>query len=223
MIKRRGSTFVEVLFTMILMIGVMGAVITLYIFVVSRSTDVISRYSATDRMRNVFDSIVDTGQSSLSCTVENLGSLQAIKCIVPADGVDSDQDGILDKYRITNVHKFFGEYQNKGARIWYYPADITGTPGTWGKYWFKAVISNDNAITTGDIDRRWSFATTTRPKNYIEGSVWFAANPSSRSMQMGVNFDTNSNRAETDINMQGSKKLVAKNNLGRLFFMRGTL
>jgi hypothetical protein len=93
---------------------------------------------------------------------------------MPADGVDRDQDGMIDQYLPYGTDKLGREAFRPGKIIWFYRADNTGDPLKTGNYWFKAVCDHKGRPTLADIDRQWSFWNNDLPRVFLQGSVTFA-------------------------------------------------
>ena len=178
--KLRGATLIEVTLTLTLTALIIGVATTLYAFIASRTADSVNRFSTLQSCAFLTKEIGSAVSNSISVTTKSLGTVTALVCEVPADGVDRDQDGTMEVYNPSGTDKLRRETYTSGKRIWFYSANQTGTPGTTGFYWFKAVRSDTATPTLSDVDTKWSFWNATVPKVFIPGTVTFAPVPALR-------------------------------------------
>jgi hypothetical protein len=173
-IRLRGATLIEVTLTLTLTALIIGVATTLYAFIASRTADSVNRFSTLQSCAFLTKEIGSAVSNSISVSTKSLGTVTALVCEVPADGVDRDQDGTMEIYNPSGTDRLGRETYTSGKRIWFYSANQTGTPGTTGFYWFKAIRSDDATPTISDVDTKWSFWNATVPKVFIPGSVTFA-------------------------------------------------
>lgn len=171
--RLRGATLIEVTLTLTLTALIIGVATTLYAFIASRTADSVNRFSTLQSCAFLTKEIGSAVSNSISVTTKSLGTVTALVCEVPADGVDRDQDGTMEIYNPSGTDKLRRETYTPGKRIWFYSANQTGTPGTTGFYWFKAVRSDAATPTLSDVDAKWSFWNATVPKVFIPGTVTF--------------------------------------------------
>ena len=171
--RRRGVTLIEVTLTLALTALVIGVATTLYAFIASRTADSVNRFSTLQSCAFLTKEIGSAVSNSISVTTKSLGTVTALVCEVPADGMDRDHDGTMEYYNPSGTDRLRREAYTSGKRIWFYSADQTGTPGTTGFYWFKAVRNDTATPTISDVDTQWSFWNTTVPKVFVPGSVVF--------------------------------------------------
>lgn len=193
--RTKGTTLVELLFTMTLVVSTIGATVTLYAFVAIRSGDAITQYNVYQQTNDLMKVMSDTASNAISCQSVALGSVTALKCTMPDSGTDTDKDGIIDIYQPTGVYKTLQEYYSPGKRIWYFPSTSPAVVGSIGTFWYRAVRSDDTVITADDIDKKWSYTTGTTPRIYIPGTITFAHDASNlySTIQITINQDTNPN------------------------------
>jgi hypothetical protein len=178
--RLRGATLIEVTLTLTLTALIIGVATTLYAFIASRTADSVNRFSTLQSCAFLTKEIGSAVSNAISVTTKSLGTVTALVCEVPADGVDRDQDGTMEIYNPSGTDRLGRETYTSGKRIWFYSANQTGAPGTTGFYWFKAIRSDDATPTISDVDTKWSFWNATVPKVFIPGSVTFAPESSLR-------------------------------------------
>ncbi len=220
--RTKGTTLVELLFTMTLVVSTIGATVTLYAFVAIRSGDAITQYNVYQQTNDLMKVMSDTASNAISCQSVTLGSVTALKCTMPDSGTDTDKDGIIDIYQPTGVYKTLQEYYSPGKRIWYFPSTKPVAVGSIGGFWYRAVRSDDTIITADDIDKKWSYTTGTTPRIYIPGTVTFAHDASNlySTIQISINADTNPNGQVKDYSGNLGIKMPAVS-LQKTCFWRG--
>lgn len=206
---------------MSLMVIALGAVLGLYFFVVTKTGDAVTQYNVYQQSNDLMKAIDSTASNAISCQNVTLGSVTALKCTMPDSGTDTDNDGIIDKYRPTGVLKTLQEYYSPGKRIWYFPSTKPVSVGTVGSFWYRAVRSNDTTITATDIDSRWSYVNGTTPRIYIPGTVTFTQNATglSTNVQIAINRDAKPNADVAGFSENLAIKLPPIT-LSRLFYWR---
>lgn len=195
--KARGATLVEMVFTLSLTAIVVMSTTLLYSFVAIRSGDSVTKYNVYQQSKDLMGAISESASNAISCSNVAIGSVIALKCVVPSTGTDRDRDGIIDRYEPAGVYKTLKEYYSPGKRIWYFPSTNPAAVGTAGKFWYRAVRNDDTTITSGDIDAKWSYLTGTTPRCYIPGGVTFAqsATTLSTTVQISIEPTTRTNSA----------------------------
>ena len=169
----RGSTMIEMIMTMSLMVVVIGTTVTLYAFVVARAGDSVTKYNTYQQSKDLVTAFSDVASNAISCTNVTIGSVTALKCTVPNAGTDRDGDGIYESYNPAGVYKTLKEYYTPGKRIWFIPSTSPFSLGTAGKFWYRGYRSDDSNLQADNIDSKWSYVTGTTPRIYIPGTVTF--------------------------------------------------
>lgn len=210
---------IEMIFTMSLMVAVIGSTVTLYAFVAIRTGDSVTKYNTYQQTKDLMSAFSDVACNAISCTNVTLGSVTALRCTMPADGTDRDGDGILDLYKPSGVYKTLKEYYSPGKRIWFFPSSRPFSVGATGKYWYRATRNDDANIGAGDVDTKWSYVNGTTPRIYIPGTVTFAHNDVnlSTSIQIVIDSSTNPNLSVKGFSGNLGNKLPAIT-LSRRFF-----
>ncbi|MEI7986314.1 MAG: type II secretion system protein [Armatimonadota bacterium] len=221
MSKVRGATIIEMIFTMSLMVAVIGSTVTLYAFVAIRAGDSVTKYNTYQQTKDLMLAISDVTSNAMSCSNVTIGSVTALKCKMPNDGTDRDGDGIIDQYKPSGINKLLKETYTAGKRIWFIPSTKPFSLGTTGKYWYRAMRTDDSNIVIGDIDANWSYLTGSTPKIYIPGTVTFSHNASNLSTNVQIAIDTsiNPNSAVQGFSGNLGNKIPAIT-LSRRFFWR---
>jgi hypothetical protein len=203
------------------MVIALGAVLGLYFFVVTKTGDAVTQYNVYQQSNDLMKAIESTASNAISCQNVTLGSVTALKCTMPDSGTDTDNDGIIDKYRPTGVLKTLQEYYSPGKRVWYFPSTKPVSVGTAGSFWYRAVIASDATITSSNVDSRWSYVNGTTPRIYIPGTVTFSQNTSglSTTVQISINPNAKPNADVTGYSENLGIKLPAVT-LNRLFYWR---
>jgi len=116
--KKRGSTMVELLVTISITGFVVGAVATLFGFSSVRLSDTYGSAMVQDQVTDVADSIEATIRNAITCEVANSGA--TLKCVMPLNGIDTDEDGVNDTYYPDKIDsKGTGQY-SEGNIVWFY-------------------------------------------------------------------------------------------------------
>jgi type II secretory pathway pseudopilin PulG len=191
--RQRGATLIEMMFTMSLMVAVIGSTVTLYAFVAIRTGDSVTKYNTYQQTKDLMMAFSDVASDAISCTNVTLGSVTAIKCTMPNDGTDRDGDGIFEQYSPSSVNKLLKESYTAGKRIWFFPSSRPYTVGTAGKYWYRATRNDDLNIVAADVDTKWSYINGTTPRIYIPGTVTFTHNTANLSTNIQIAIDTGIN------------------------------
>ncbi|HLO98315.1 MAG TPA: hypothetical protein VK171_06945 [Fimbriimonas sp.] len=165
---KRGATLVEVIFTLSLASTVLASIATLTSYVLIRTGDSVTQFNTINDATSVVDAIANTATNAMVCATVPVGSVNAIKCTMPEDGTDVDGDGILDSYLPDKVYKSLQETYVAGKRVWYFPSTKPAAIGTPGRYWYRAIKSNDATPISSDIDAKW----TLTPR-YVAGGIRF--------------------------------------------------
>ncbi len=180
--RRSGFTLVELMFVTAITAVIVGALAGLFVFVGARASQAMASNGVLLQSQSLANELDAAISQSNGCQAITLGSLNAIRCTQPADGVDRDGDGIADSFLTDNVGPLGREAYGSGRRVWFYMSDSTGDPsrnptGSMDGYLYRAYRNDDNAPTVADIDRKFSFYYDTG------GYKWNLVN--------GVQFSTN--------------------------------
>ncbi len=221
MFRIRGATLIEMIFTMSLMVAVIGSTITLYAFVAIRAGDSVTKYNTYQQTKDLMLAISDVTSNAITCTNVTIGTATALKCTMPNAGTDRDGDGIFEEYKPSGVSKLLKEEYTAGKRIWFIPSTRPFSLGTTGKYWYRAIRTDDLDIVLGAIDTNWSYLTGTTPRIYIPGTVTFTHNTAnlSTNVQIAIDTSTNPNSAVKGFSGNLGNKIPAIT-LSRRFFWR---
>ncbi|MBI1334821.1 MAG: hypothetical protein GC165_18295 [Armatimonadetes bacterium] len=190
--RKRGTTLVEMLFTMTLMVVTMGAAVTLYAFVAARTGDSITQYNVFQQTNGLMKSMAKTASNAIKCESITLGSVTALKCTMPDSGTDYDNDGIIDEYQPTGVYKTLRAYYSPGKRIWYFPSTNPIRVGNVGSFWYRGIVTDDTTVTSSNVDKAWTYPVGTKAGIYIPGSVTFTQDATNLATTITIKTDTTS-------------------------------
>ncbi len=162
--KCSGMTLIELVLATALSALIIGAVASLYAFVVIRSGGSGAHSALLLQSRRVLQDITDTVRNSVNCQVVTAGGNTGLKCILPVRAVDLDGDGVADRYD-PNIVTGFGipRYGTTGARVWFYRASASGNFTSPGNILYRAVRFDDALPTGTDVDKKWTYYYSTGP------------------------------------------------------------
>jgi prepilin-type N-terminal cleavage/methylation domain-containing protein len=182
MTSRRGFTLVEVLMSSILASLIVAATGGLMVFASKRAQHAYSENAVVTQVMQLSNELQSTISQSVGCTTQTNSFGTALKCTMPATGVDTDQDGKLDTWSASGVSSAGTEKYKTGIRVWYYwangTADYTSTSTATKPQFFKAYRNDDASPTSADIDTRFSrlYATTGTRWNLVD-TLSFSVSP----------------------------------------------
>ncbi|MBV6457214.1 MAG: hypothetical protein HONBIEJF_00321 [Fimbriimonadaceae bacterium] len=109
---------VEVLVTIAITGFVVGATASLFGFSSVRLSDTYGSAMLQDQINDVADDIEATIRNAILCESANGGA--TLKCVMPLNGVDSDEDGSLDTYYPDKVDARGNGQYSEGNIVWFY-------------------------------------------------------------------------------------------------------
>ena len=186
---RRGVTLAELLVTMSIMVVAISTTVLLYSFVVIRSGDTVTQYNTFQQTNDLMKEISITASNAISCSNVTIGSVTALKCVMPTAGVDRDNNGINEIYYSSGVYKTLKEYYTPGKRIWFIPSTKPFSLGTSGKFWYKATRTDDSNMAADNVDAKWSYVNGTTPRIYIPGTVTISQNSTNLTTWVTITLD----------------------------------
>ena len=219
MSTRRGATLIEMTLAVVLTALIVGSATLLYSFIAIRTADAVSRFSTLQSCTTLSSAIRSVAMTAVKVESKNLGGRAALVCTIPKEGVDRNGDGVQDYPQPDSTNKLLRESYEPDERIWFYPANATGTPGTSGNFWFMAIRTDDSNPTVTNINSDWSFWQAGQPKVSISGTVTFSVIAASR--LVGVRFQTTSSEAE-DGGLATSRR-PARLDIRHRFYWRGAM
>jgi Tfp pilus assembly protein PilE len=156
--KRRGLTLVEVLITATVTAVLVVALVGLYGFVMVRTMHSYARGNAMLQAEAVASELTSTITNSMNCEVAVVSGVRALKCTLPANGIDKNGDNVTDEYFLTRVRALSIEEFTQGPRVWYYFGDPDKDIGSGGRTILcKAIRNDDQPPTSADVVRQWVF------------------------------------------------------------------
>lgn len=208
---------IEMMLAVVLTSLIVGSATTLYSFIAIRTADAVSRFSALQSCTTLSSAMRTAAMTAVNVQSKNLGGRTALVCTIPQDGVDRDRDGLQDYPQADATDKMLRESYTGNKRIWFYPANAAGTPGSTGNYWFMAIRTDDVDPTIADINRDWSFARRSEPSVSIPGTITFAVVSSLRLARVRIQLTG----TETTDGGLASSRVPARIDLNHRFYWRG--
>lgn len=182
----RGVTIIEMTLTLVLTAIIVAAATTLYSFIAIRTADAVTRYTVLQNCTRLSKAIEEASRFATKAETKTIDGKTFLVITVPDSGVDRDGDGEFEIYAPSKVNKLLRETFSPGRRIWFYRSNGTGSIDGTGVFWFKAERTDDENITSSDIDRRWSFWSSGNPKTQIPGTVTFSIYPATFSHRVTI-------------------------------------
>jgi prepilin-type N-terminal cleavage/methylation domain-containing protein len=158
--KQRGFTLVEMMFATMLTGILVGALVTLFVFVSNRAQYVLAENAAMMQANSLAQQLEFHIDSATNCTVGSNVNGNTLKCDLPATAVDKDNDGNPDSFGITGVTNTGTPRTGRGQRVTYYWGNTTGAQvaATGSNRWFWRAWKSDDSI-PGAPDRDAKFGT----------------------------------------------------------------
>lgn len=161
MIGRRAFTLVELLIVTAITATIVGALGGLFVFVGTRAAQTMAKNGVLLQAQALAEELDATFSQAQDCRVLPIRTgVNAIQCVLPTSGTDSDGDGVIDLYTPEWVGPTGREGFGLGKRVWFYMSDPTGSPTsarTSGGVLWRAWRSDDSLPTNADIDRSFAY------------------------------------------------------------------
>lgn len=154
---KKGFTLVELLVVIGVASIVLGALGTLYCYVMAQIGDATAEMTATDQATTAFRDMEATVRDAVLCEARTLNGVVALRCKMPNEEVDLNGDGIAESYAPSSIDKLGLEKYALGKRVWYYLSNSTGTFGSPGSILWRAVVAGDANPGAADRDLAWTF------------------------------------------------------------------
>ena len=159
MMRRSAFTTVEMLLALTLGSIIFVAASGLYLFSVTKSTQALAASTvALEADRSVRD-LENVVRSSVSVTSVSLTGGLALKCTLPADGADTNGDGVIDDYQPYKVNSGEARYR-AGKRVWFLFSDATLSPSRAGNVLVRYERTDDATPSASDakVDAAYYYA-----------------------------------------------------------------
>lgn len=184
--KNRGTTLVEMSLALSLTALVLGVLAVLYGFSMERLAHATASFGASNDAFLAADSIGTTVRNAYSCTTVTLNGKTGLKCTMPANGTDRDNDGRLDTYTIASVSRRGLEKVTLGNRVWYYLSDSTGAFGNSGSILWRAERSDDLNPTASNVDSKFTYSSSTKLKYPLITGLTFAVDSTAQTVTFTI-------------------------------------
>jgi hypothetical protein len=186
MLKRRGMTLVEMSLALTLTALVIGVLTALYGFTMVRLEHATADFAASDDAFLSANDISTVVGNAYSCTAVTSNGITGLKCTMPANGSDKDNDGHLDTWAVSSVSRRGLERVTLGKRVWFYLGNSTGAFGTTGTILWKAERSDDLNPTSSDAITKYAYVTSTRLRYPLISSLTFTVTASAQTVALTV-------------------------------------
>jgi type II secretory pathway pseudopilin PulG len=161
--KTSGFSLAEMLLVTALTAIVLGTVVSLYSFTMTRAARSVSKFTVADQANRAADVMADTVRNAVSCSLVASGNT-GLRCLMPEVGTDTTGDGYLDQFRPKGVSRRGIEKYGAGKRVWFYRSS-TGAYASTGTILRRAERSDDALPVGGDVDPLFTFYQNTQ-QNY---------------------------------------------------------
>lgn len=188
--RRNGFTLVEMMFATMLTGILVGALVTLFVFVSSRAQYALAENAAMMQANSLAQQLEQHIDVATNCTVGSNVNGGTLKCDLPSASVDRDGDGKPDAYGISGVTNTGSPRTGRGQRVTYYWGNTSGAQvaATGVNRWFWRAWRTDDSI-PGNADRDVQFGTYygggSSAWNLIE-SVSFAQDTTARTVTFTI-------------------------------------
>lgn len=164
--RRRGTTLVEMSLALSLTALVVGVLAALYGFTMVRLAHATASFGATDDAFLIGNDISLVVRDAYSCTTVTANGKTGLKCTMPSNGTDRDNDGSLDTYSFSSMSRRGQEKVALGKRVWFYLSDSTGAFGNTGTILWRAERSDDLNPTASNVLSRYTYVNGTSRLRY---------------------------------------------------------
>jgi prepilin-type N-terminal cleavage/methylation domain-containing protein len=159
--SRRAFTLVELMLVTAITSVIVGALASLFVFVSSKAAQTMAKNGVLLQAQALAEELDSTLSQAQGCRVVPVKTgINGIKCVLPATGTDSDNDGVIDKYATAWVGPTGIEGNGTGRRVWFYMSNSGGLVDnavTKGGVLWRAWRSDDGLPTATDIDPKFAF------------------------------------------------------------------
>jgi hypothetical protein len=194
--RRSGATIIEALLAIVMTsVLVLGAA-SLFGFVSQRVMRDSSETAVYAQATQLADEITKFVSQAKTCDLPTSGGVIALRCTMPANGVDTDQDGLADSFSLTSYdYSTDVETFATGKYVWFYFANASGTFGSTGTTFWRASPSTTANPAAGDLNQGWTFYYGGNARwNFID-SVTYTLDAANKKLTFTINASTY-NRAE---------------------------
>lgn len=150
---------VEVLLASAISAVLVGTLGGMFVFVGTRAAQSMAQNGVVLQAQSLSEELERTVVNAQGCTVIAAPGGQALKCILPESGTDSDGDGLIDRVTPLWVTPTGQEGFGRGKRVWLYVTGSSGridlAPSGENRFW-RAYRDDDAIPGAGDIDQSFS-------------------------------------------------------------------
>ncbi len=184
--KRSGFTLVEMVLASVITAIIMGALTAIYANMASTTARSLAKANVLLQTETLLEDMEVVASQASVIQVVAFGGRTAMKCTMPLNGADTNNDGVLDTFTPDSVSRRQIPKYNRGLRIWYYQADATGDPNVDGTVMWKATRPDDSNPTTSDVLSSWTSYYGGANRWPLIDTVTFSIEPDLKSVRMIV-------------------------------------
>lgn len=180
--KRRSAfTLVELMIYGAAMTALLTTTVTLYAVSVNTSSESLSRAASISAGTAALDSIARTIENAMDCVAIDDSGRIALSCVMPDTAVDTDGDGVADRFEAKRVSSTGYEQYGRGNRVWFYIAGTNGAFSNSGTILWRAVTSMSHRPLASDADKNWTmYRNTEQPRVGRATSISVAVDSANR-------------------------------------------
>lgn len=155
--RKRGTTIVEALLSIVMISVLFLGAASLFGFVSQQVTRDATETAVYTQAVTLSDEITKFVTQAKTCDLQVSGSVTALRCIMPSNGVDTDQDGLADTFSPSSYNTATSkEIFNTGKYVWFYMANSAGTWGSVGTSFWRASPPTSANPASGDLNSSWA-------------------------------------------------------------------
>jgi hypothetical protein len=154
---RRATTLVEALVAISMVAVLFLGAATLFGFVFQRASRDTTETAVYSQACQLSDELTKFISQAKSCDLQVNGTVTGLRCIMPANGVDTDQDGLADEFTpssydpVTETETF-----TTGKYVWFYMSSSAGTWGAVGTFLWRASPATSANPALADLNTNWA-------------------------------------------------------------------
>lgn len=220
MLHKRGTTIIEVLIGTVMVVALVLGTASLFGFVAQRVSADTAQSAVCTQANALADELTKFISQAKTCDLPVSGSITALRCQMPANGVDTDQDGLADSFSPTSYdYTTDTETFATGKYVWFYMSDTTGTWGSTGTTFWRASPPTSANPTSSDFNTNWAkYYGGNARWNFID-SVSFSIDVPNEKVTFTISASS-LNRAERSASAEAGTSNNAKVSITRTVFWR---
>lgn len=175
---------VELLVTIAITGFVVGATASLFGFATVRLSDTYTGSVLQDQVTDVADEIEATVRNAIYCESQNSGA--TLKCVMPLNGVDSDENGTLDTYYPDKLDAKGNGVFSEGNVVWFYASGPVMTyKASKGNVW-RSEKAGSTDPNTAVKDNSFAYYYGTNRKYALVNYVTYTVDPTTKTVTYAI-------------------------------------